>query len=203
MRTANQLIAIVLWAVGLGMLCYQSQPVWGGLFFVPFALWPQFITHVGVFRAKSAVSQCILMPTLVLYFAWFVYVYLNFRRKQRLQNPGKMGISQLQTELVHVRSISRDGCNCKKPEEPRNFTLGNLRKFSYVDASYIHLDPQSAIALLFTGLAVVPIFNVEAYWILVVLWSLVFLIECVGCVKRTIAATNKNSQGCITEHRRP
>jgi hypothetical protein len=121
MRIANQFIAIVFWIVGLGMLCFASWPVWGGLFLVPFALGPQFITHVGVFRAKSLVSQCILTLTLVLYFAWFVYVY--------------------------------------------------------IDVFYIHLDPQSAVALLFTALAVVPILNVQAFWILILLWSLVFLIE--------------------------
>ena len=80
---------------------------------MPFALWPQFITHIGILRAKSTGSQALLMLTLLLYFAWFVYVY--------------------------------------------------------VDAFYIHLDPQSAIAILFPGFYASPV--------LLMLWLLAYWVE--------------------------
>jgi hypothetical protein len=120
MRTANQCLAIVLWVAAFGMFCCKVELL-GVLLFVSLAFWPQFVTHVGVFKAKAVASQCILTLTLGLYFACFVHVY--------------------------------------------------------IDAFYTYRDAQSAVLIMFGPLLVVPLLNIEAYWILIVLWSLVLLIE--------------------------
>ena len=56
-------------------------------------------------------------------------LYLNFRKKQGLRNPGEIGIRELRAELVHVGSVRRGHPNCEQPEKTRSFTLGKLRKF--------------------------------------------------------------------------
>jgi hypothetical protein len=112
-RMTNQIIAVVFWVTGIGMLCYQSSPFWGAAFFVPFVFGPMFVTHVAVWWAKATTSQFILTLALVSYFAWFLYVY--------------------------------------------------------VDVFCIHLDPQSAIALLFVGVYSLPV--------MLVLWLLTFVME--------------------------
>ncbi len=75
MRIVNNAIAICLWIIGITMICSQSHPVWGVLFFIPFALGPQAVTHVGILYAKSQTTQMVLLWTLLSYFVWFVFVY--------------------------------------------------------------------------------------------------------------------------------
>jgi hypothetical protein len=101
MKTANQIVAIVLWIIGLTMLITKASSLIGALYFVPFTLGPLALTHVGIVRATSTRAQTILLIAMLAYFAWLAFVY--------------------------------------------------------VDAFYIHPDPQSPIALLFVGVYALPV----------------------------------------------
>ncbi len=59
------------------MLCCKAEPHWAGLLLLAIALGPHAVTHLGVSRAKSVGSQCVLTLALSAYFAWFAYVYIN------------------------------------------------------------------------------------------------------------------------------
>lgn len=76
MYKTNQIIATAFWVIGILMLCAKSEPFFGALFFIPFSLGPQVITHIGISCAKSAKAQIILLVALLAYFAWFVLVYI-------------------------------------------------------------------------------------------------------------------------------
>jgi hypothetical protein len=106
MRTTCHLTPVVLWVVGVLMLYNVADSFRGVLFFIPFALGPQAITHAAIIRAKSVRGQFVLLAALLVYFAWFTLVY--------------------------------------------------------VDAFYVHLDPQSSIALLFVGIYSLPVLGV--FW---------------------------------------
>ena len=113
LKIFNNSLAGGLWALGILMLCVKADPFAGGLFFVPFSLWPHAVTHIGMLLARKRRTQIFLLVTMLLYFAWFMTIYM--------------------------------------------------------DAFYVHLDPQSPIVLLFVGTLAAPV--------MLVLWIITLVLE--------------------------
>lgn len=95
------LTTIIILALGVAALLAKSEPVLSGLFFVPFALGPLFVSIFLSIISPSKSCQITLSIGSILYALWFGYIYL--------------------------------------------------------DAFYWHLDPQSAIALVFIGIYSLPV----------------------------------------------
>ena len=75
-RVAFNLTAIVI-AVGTIMLCIPSPNFFGGVFVVPFALGPLFLSLALAKRWRDRVSQIAISAGTLAYAVWFVYVYLT------------------------------------------------------------------------------------------------------------------------------
>ncbi len=97
----NHILAVALWIAVSWALASKSDPWTAFLFFVPFTLGPHAVSHVLCFLLKSHRAAMLLAVGMLVYAAWFFYVY--------------------------------------------------------VDAFYVHLDPQSSIALLFVGVVSLPV----------------------------------------------
>jgi amino acid permease len=95
------LITSIIMVIGFLALISKSNPIYGALFFVPFALGPLILTLIFAVKSPSLSSQILLIISSVLYGIWFSYVFLS--------------------------------------------------------AFYWHIDPQSAIALLFIGIYSLPV----------------------------------------------
>lgn len=73
LRRVNGVIAVAIWVLGIGVLCYLSEmarPPVPGLFFVPFVMWPHAITHLAVLNAKDGKGQCCLFAAQIIYAIW-------------------------------------------------------------------------------------------------------------------------------------
>ncbi|RKX33876.1 MAG: hypothetical protein DRP71_08920 [Verrucomicrobia bacterium] len=77
MKKLNKFVAALFWVVGMVALCAKSEPFYGGLFFLPFALGPQILTHVGILYARSRGAQITLFIALVVYFSWFSFIFVE------------------------------------------------------------------------------------------------------------------------------
>lgn len=77
MKKINKIVAALFWIAGTVALCAKAEPFYAGIFFLPFALGPQILTHVGILFARTRGAQITLFIALVVFFAWFVFVYMN------------------------------------------------------------------------------------------------------------------------------
>ncbi len=75
MNITNKMLAILIWFIVVIMLATKTDSFGGGLFFIPFVMWPHLISHIMIYRRKILFSQLILMIAQVGYFIWFCYVY--------------------------------------------------------------------------------------------------------------------------------
>ncbi|MFP4579833.1 MAG: hypothetical protein ACLFQ6_03810 [Candidatus Sumerlaeia bacterium] len=75
MKAYCHVVAVIIGFTSLAALAIKSSPVWGFLFFVPFSLFPHFITHLLIANFRSSAALAVLTITDILFFAWFAYVY--------------------------------------------------------------------------------------------------------------------------------
>jgi len=70
LRKVNLALAAGIWALGIGTLALLSRPPMPGLFYVPFVMWPQAITHLAILNARDGMGQSCLFGAQVIYLAW-------------------------------------------------------------------------------------------------------------------------------------
>lgn len=77
MKKITQIITISSLIVGSVLLCLKASFFISGLFFVPFSLFPLFISLLLLTETEERKSIVILLIGTFLYTFWFVYAYLS------------------------------------------------------------------------------------------------------------------------------
>lgn len=77
MAKINGILAIVIWIAACAALATKSDPWHGFLFIVPFCLGPHAVTHFLCFRVKSHGAANLLGIGMLLYAAWFFFIYAD------------------------------------------------------------------------------------------------------------------------------
>ena len=77
MKPATLTITTLILVVGTLLLCGQSKGFFSGLFFVPTALGPLFVTFLMASFLPSKRAQAALFVSSVLYGGWFAYAYAS------------------------------------------------------------------------------------------------------------------------------
>ena len=75
MAHANVWVASAIWIAACIALAMQADPVWAFIFFLPFSMFPHAVTHTLGFFWKTPRASMLLLIVMVLYAAWFFWVY--------------------------------------------------------------------------------------------------------------------------------